>query len=117
MRTMRIIRVFALSLAAVLLLWTYWVSPREKRLVQVAIDQAERIDRQPALNEAESAQRSADFERAVDEARDGEVTLRDKVVFDSLKKYELDLKYQPNAVGVHKADKAILERLIDRKRS
>ena len=117
MQIMRIVRVFALVLAGVLLLWTYGVSPREKRLIQVAIDQAEKIDWQTDLSAAESAKRFLDFERAVDEARDGEITLRDKVVFDLLEKYELDMKFQPNAVGVHQADKANVERLIGHKES
>jgi hypothetical protein len=117
MRAGQIIRVVSLVLAGVLLLWTYWVSPQERRLVQAAIDQSDAIDRQAALSGAGSGKGSADFERAVDEARDGEVTFRDKVVFDSLKKYELDVKYQPNAVGVHQADKLILEHLIGHKQS
>jgi hypothetical protein len=86
-------------------------------LVQAAIDRANEIDGHAALSKSETTRRFAEFQRAVNQVHDSEITLRDRVTFDSLQKYQLDIEYQPNAGEVHKADRALLERMIGHKQN
>jgi hypothetical protein len=81
-------------------------------LVQAAINRADEINGLDALREGSSAKGFVEFKRAVDQARDGRITLRDRIVFDTLAQYEADVEFQPKAIGKHKIDKATLERMI-----
>jgi len=93
-RTSRIIALVVLLLCGIGLLWTYWATPREKRLARVAITKVDSITDPEGISQEDFDARYAEAKSAAGDAKAAAITLRDRVVALVVAGYVSDLEHR-----------------------
>lgn len=93
-RTSRILFVVLAVGCVIAWLWSDWVTPRERRLVQEVIDKADKIGSSEVLSKSEFEKQNAILLELADRAAQTQLTERDKTAALLLRGYVVDLSYR-----------------------
>jgi hypothetical protein len=74
-------------------LWSDWVTPRERRLIQEAINKTDEFKDSKSLSASDFEKRNSVLLQLVDKAAQSQITERDKVAVLLLRGYVVDLSY------------------------